>query len=105
MINVSWSHFPHNEAAGRAYRWGEDGLLGVCDTEARLCLSLALWNGQDPILKERLYGLTGPEVSNIHKPRCNTHQQSYSTYKVPSNINILHIYIIKTLTGIMTVNK
>ncbi len=56
-----WSYFPHDHARSRAYRWGEDGLLGFCDRKARVCFALALWNGQDPILKERLFGLTGPE--------------------------------------------
>jgi hypothetical protein len=57
----SWRHFPHDQARSRAYRWGEDGLLGFSDRQARLCFSVALWNGRDPILKERLFGLTGPE--------------------------------------------
>jgi hypothetical protein len=57
----AWGFFPHDHARSRAYRWGEDGLLGICDREGRLCFGLALWNGRDPILKERLYGLTGPE--------------------------------------------
>ena len=56
-----WTYFPHDHARSRAYRWGEDGLLGVCDRECRLCFAVALWNGKDPILKERLFGLTGPE--------------------------------------------
>jgi len=56
-----WDYFPHEHARSRAYRWGEDGLLGICDREGRLCFALALWNGRDPILKERLFGLTGPE--------------------------------------------
>jgi hypothetical protein len=56
-----WDYFPHDHARSRAYRWGEDGLLGLCDREARFCFALALWNGRDPILKERLFGLTGPE--------------------------------------------
>ncbi len=56
-----WEYFSHDQARSRAYRWGEDGLLGICDRQARLCLALALWNGRDPILKERLFGLTGPE--------------------------------------------
>ncbi len=56
-----WEYFPHDHARSRAYRWGEDGLLGITDREGRLCFGLALWNGQDPILKERLFGLTGPE--------------------------------------------
>jgi len=55
-----WAYFPHDHARSRAYRWGEDGLLGICDRQGRLCFGLALWNGADPILKERLFGLTGP---------------------------------------------
>ncbi len=57
----SWEYFPHEQARSRAYRWGEDGLLGICDRQARLCFAFALWNEKDPILKERLFGLTGPE--------------------------------------------
>ena len=56
-----WTYFPHDHARSRAYRWGEDGLLGITDRECRLSFALALWNGQDPILKERLFGLSGPE--------------------------------------------
>ncbi|HEV7281499.1 MAG TPA: hypothetical protein VGN57_14960 [Pirellulaceae bacterium] len=56
-----WAHFPHDHARSRTYRWGEDGLLGWTDRECRFCFSVALWNGKDPILKERLFGLTGPE--------------------------------------------
>jgi hypothetical protein len=54
----AWDYFPHDQARSRAYRWGEDGLLGICDEQGKLCFGLALWNGQDPILKERLFGLT-----------------------------------------------
>jgi hypothetical protein len=57
----AWKYFTFDQARSRAYRWGEDGLLGITDRECRLCLALALWNGRDPILKERLFGLTGPE--------------------------------------------
>ena len=57
----AWTYLPHDHARSRAYRWGEDGLAGFSDREQRLCLALALWNGRDPILKERLFGLTGPE--------------------------------------------
>ena len=56
-----WSSFPHDHARGRAYRWGEDGLLGITDRQCRLCFALALWNGRDPILKERLFGVNGHE--------------------------------------------
>jgi len=57
----AWTYLPHDHARSRAYRWGEDGLAGFCDIEQRLCLALALWNGQDPILKERAFGLTGAQ--------------------------------------------
>src|SRR5438093_5239748 len=56
-----WDYFPHDHARSRAYRWGEDGLLGICDRECRLCFAIALWNGRDPILKERLFGLINQE--------------------------------------------
>ena len=57
----AWEYFPHDHARSRAYRWGEDGIAGVSDAGQRLCLSLAVWNGRDPILKERLFGLTNGE--------------------------------------------
>jgi hypothetical protein len=57
----AWAYLPHDHARSRAYRWGEDGLFGISDERGRLNFALALWNGQDPILKERLFGLTGPE--------------------------------------------
>jgi hypothetical protein len=57
----SWASFPHDHARSRAYRWGEDGLLGITDRQCRLCFAVALWNERDPILKERLFGLTGPQ--------------------------------------------
>ena len=57
----AWEYFPHDHARSRVYRWGEDGLAGFSDDQSRLCLSLALWNGKDPILKERLFGLTNGE--------------------------------------------
>jgi len=56
-----WESFPHDHARSRVYRWGEDGLLGLFDREGRLAFAVALWNGKDPILKERLFGLSGPE--------------------------------------------
>ena len=58
---TAWEYFPHDHARSRAYRWGEDGIAGVSDGEQLVCLSLALWNGSDPILKERLFGLTNSE--------------------------------------------
>ena len=57
----AWASFPHDHARSRAYRWGEDGLGGITDSQNQLCFALALWNGKDPILKERLFGLTNSE--------------------------------------------
>lgn len=57
----AWSYFTHDQARSRAYRWGEDGIAGVSDDKQRLCFALALWNGRDPILKERMFGLTNSE--------------------------------------------
>ena len=57
----AWTYFPHDHARSRAYRWNEDGLGGICDDRQTLCLAFAFWNGQDPILKERVFGLAGPE--------------------------------------------
>jgi hypothetical protein len=58
---TAWEYFPHDHARSRAYRWNEDGLAGICDRHQRICFAVALWNGRDPILKERLFGLTGNE--------------------------------------------
>src|SRR3979490_1327201 len=58
---TAWEYFPHEHARSRAYRWGEDGIAGFSDANQLVCLSLALWNGYDPILKERLFGLTNAE--------------------------------------------
>jgi hypothetical protein len=60
----AWNYFTHDQARSRAYRWGEDGLAGICDDRQRLCFSLAFWNGRDPILKERLFGLTNSESNH-----------------------------------------
>ena len=57
----AWDYFPHDQARSRAYRWGEDGIGGLCDDQQRLCFGLALWNGVDPIIKERMFGLTNSE--------------------------------------------
>jgi hypothetical protein len=57
----AWEYFPHEHARSRAYRWNEDGIAGICNRRQNLCFSIALWNGRDPILKERLFGLTGNE--------------------------------------------
>ncbi len=87
----AWKYLPHDHARSRAYRWGEDGLLGITDRQCRLCFALALWNGRDPILKERLYGLGGPEgnhgedVKELYYYLNATPTSSYlkSLYKYP----------------------
>ena len=86
-----WDYFPHDAARCRAYRWGEDGLLGITDRECRLCFALALWNGSDPILKERLFGLTGPEGNHgedvkelyYYLDATPTHSYLKALYKYP----------------------
>jgi hypothetical protein len=88
-----WDYFSHDQARSRAYRWGEDGLLGICDRECRLCFALALWNGRDPILKERLFGLTGPEGNHgedvkecyYYLDATPTHSYMKSLYKYPQS--------------------
>jgi hypothetical protein len=62
----AWNYFSHDQARSRIYRWGEDGIAGVSDDQQRLCFSLALWNGADPILKERLFGLTNSEGNQFY---------------------------------------
>ncbi|HEX5316755.1 MAG TPA: glucosidase, partial [Candidatus Kapabacteria bacterium] len=79
----AWNYLPHDHARSRAYRWGEDGLAGICDYKQRLCFAWAFWNGQDPILKERLFGLTGPQgnhgedVKELYWYLDNTPSHSY----------------------------
>src|SRR5712672_2163327 len=62
----AWNYFTHDQARSRAYRWGEDGLAGICDDKQQLCFALAMWNGKDPIIKERLFGLTNSEGNQGH---------------------------------------
>ena len=82
----AWNYFPHNHARSRVYRWGEDGLAGISDEWQRMCFALALWNGKDPILKERLFGLTGPEgnhaedVKELYYYLDNTPSHAYMRY-------------------------
>ncbi len=87
----AWDYFPHDHARSRAYRWGEDGLLGICDDQGQMCFALALWNEADPILKERLFGLTnaegnhGEDVKEYYFFLDNTPTHSYmkALYKYP----------------------
>ena len=87
----AWAHFPHDHARSRAYRWNEDGLAGFCDRHQRICFALALWNGADPILKERLFGLDGNEGNHgedvkeyyFYLDSTPTHSYSKFLYKYP----------------------
>ena len=87
----AWRSFPHDQARSRVYRWGEDGLLGICDEQCRLCFSVALWNGSDPILKERPFGLGNPEGNHgedlkdyyFHLANTPTHSFMRGLYKYP----------------------
>jgi hypothetical protein len=87
----AWNYFPHDQARSRAYRWGEDGIAGICDERQRLCLALALWNGADPILKERMFGLTNSEGNHgedvkeywFYVDSTPTHSYMRCLYKYP----------------------
>jgi len=89
-----WNYLPHDHARSRAYRWGEDGLMGIADRECRICFALAMWNGQDPILKERLFGLTGPEGNHgedvkeqyFYLDSTPTHSYMKGLYKYPQSM-------------------
>ncbi len=91
---TAWDHFPHDHARSRAYRWGEDGIGGISDAKQRLCFSLGLWNGKDPILKERLFGLTndqgnhGEDVKEYYFYQDSTPTHSYMRmlYKYPQAV-------------------
>lgn len=82
----AWDYFPHDHARSRVYRWGEDGIAGISDEKCRICFALAMWNGNDPILKERLFGLTGPQgnhgedVKELYYYLDNTPTHSYMKY-------------------------
>src|SRR5687768_14922004 len=88
---TAWDYFPHDQARSRAYRWNEDGLLGISDRHQRICFALALWNGRDPILKERLFGLTGSEGNHgedvkeyyFYLESTPTHSYMKGLYKYP----------------------
>ena len=87
----AWEHFPHDHARSRAYRWNEDGLAGVCDRDQTVCLGLGLWNEQDPILKERLFGVTGTQGNHgedvkeyyYYLNSTPTHSYARMLYKYP----------------------
>src|SRR3954466_577355 len=87
----AWSYFTHDQARSRAYRWGEDGIAGISDDKQRLCFAPALWNGRDPILKERMFGLTNAEGNHgedvkeyyFHLDSTPTHSYMKYLYKYP----------------------
>jgi hypothetical protein len=89
----AWDYFTHDQARSRAYHWGEDGLAGISDDHQRLCFALALWNGEDPILKERIYGLTNSEANHgedvkeyyFYLDSTPTHSYMEYLYKYPQN--------------------
>src|SRR6201981_4153049 len=89
----AWNYLTHEQARSRAYRWGDDGLAGVSDYKQRLCFAWAFWNGHDPILKERLFGLTGPQgnhgedVKELYWYLDNTPSHSYMRilYRYPQS--------------------
>ena len=82
----AWNYFTHDQARSRAYHWGEDGLAGFCDMHGVLCFAIALWNGRDPILKERLFGLAnsegnhGEDVKDYYFYLDSTPTHSYMKY-------------------------
>ncbi|VXB85657.1 MGH1-like glycoside hydrolase domain-containing protein [Maribacter litoralis] len=82
----AWNYFPHDHARSRAFRWGEDGIAGITDRYCNMCFSIGLWNGKDPIIKERLFGLTGPQgnhgedVKELYYYLENTPSHSYMKY-------------------------
>ena len=82
----AWDYFSHDQARSRAYHWGEDGIAGISDDRQRLCFGLALWNGKDPILKERMFGLTnseanhGEDVNEYYYYLDSTPTHSYMSY-------------------------
>src|SRR5215813_7673493 len=87
----AWDYFSHDQARSRAYRWGEDGLAGISDDHQLLCFAVALWNGKDPILKERLFGLTNSEGNHgedvkeyyFYLDSTPTHSYAKMLYKYP----------------------
>src|SRR6266851_813730 len=88
---TAWEYFPHDHARSRAYRWGEDGIGGISDRHQMICFGLAMWNGRDPILKERLFGLTGNEGNHgedvkeqyFYLDSTPTHSYMRMLYKYP----------------------
>ncbi len=85
---TAWEFFPHDHARSRVYRWGEDGIAGICDELCNLCFAVALWNGKDPILKERMFGLTGPEGNHGEDVK----ELYYYLDSTPTHSYMKHLY-------------
>src|SRR6516164_9615853 len=102
----AWDYFSHDQARSRAYHWGEDGIAGISDDKQRLCFSLALWNGKDPILKERVFGLTNSEANHgedvkeyyFYLDSTPTHSYMKYLYKYPQN-EFPYLNLIQTNRG------
>ena len=84
----AWDYFPHDHARSRAYRWGEDGIAGISDHMQRICFALSMWNGRDPILKERLFGLTGNEGNHGEDVK----ELYYYLDSTPTHSYMKHLY-------------
>src|SRR5215217_5294635 len=84
----AWDYFPHDHARSRVYRWGEDGIAGISDDMQRICFSVAMWNGKDPILKERLFGLTGNEGNHGEDVK----ELYYYLDSTPTHSYMKHLY-------------
>ena len=86
----AWDYLPHDHARSKAYRWGEEGIAGISDNKQMLCFALSLWNGKDPILKERMFGLTGPESN--HGEDCKDHYYYLESTPTHSYMKMLYKY-------------
>jgi len=84
----AWDYFPHDHARSRVYRWGEDGIAGITDSLNRLNFAVALWNGKDPIIKERLFGLTGPQGNHAEDVK----ELYYYLDSTPTHSYMKHLY-------------
>ena len=84
----AWDYFPHDHARSRVYRWGEDGIAGISDRHCAICFAITLWNGNDEILKERIFGLTGPEGNHGEDVK----ELYYYLDSTPTHSYMKHLY-------------
>ncbi len=105
----AWEYLPHDHARSRAYRWNEDGIAGICDRHRYVCFAVSLWNGRDPILKERLFGRTGNEGNHAEDVKeCYYYLDSTPTHsymKYCTSIRRRHFPIRSSLTRITAAAK